>query len=101
MNYLCQRNQSTDKLMKILPTMLMVEDIKPEEKTNSGIIVPTTIKVKQFKGEVKFVGKGTSDMEMIYAIGDVVAYPPNAGREVDVDGKEWRLVDIREVLFAY
>jgi co-chaperonin GroES (HSP10) len=92
---------TTETFMKILPTMLMVEDIKPEEKTNSGIIIPTNIKIEQLKGEVKFVGKGTPDMEMIYEVGDNVAYPPNAGRKVEVEGKEWKLIDIREVLFAY
>lgn len=86
--------------MKILPTMLLVEDQKEEEKTVSGIIIPTTSKVEQMKGGVKFTGKGTPDMEMIYEVGDVVVYMPKTGREVEVDGKKLRLMDIREVLFA-
>jgi co-chaperonin GroES (HSP10) len=99
--YFISLRKETNKIlfMKILPTMLLVEDQKEEEKIGS-IIIPTTLKVDQVKGEVKFTGKGTPDMEMIYEVGDTVVYMPKTGREVEVDGKKMRLMDIREVLFA-
>ena len=87
--------------MKILPTLLLVEDRnETEEKTESGLIIPKTIKANQMKGEVRFCGKGTTDMEMIYQVNDTVVYKPGSGREVEVDDKKLRLLDIREILFG-
>ena len=87
--------------MKIAPTMLLVEDQKePEKPQDSLIIRPDVVKTEQLKGVVRFVGKGTSDMEMIYEAGDVVFYKPNSGREVEVENEKLRLLDIREVLFG-
>ena len=96
-------NQPTETFynMKILPTLLLVEDHKEtESKTESGILIPVTTKTNQMKGKVMFCGKGTSELEMIYEVGDMVIYKPNSGREVEVEDKKLRLLDIREILFG-
>lgn len=46
--------------MKITPTedRILVERIKPEEKTSGGIIIPDTAKEKPSKGKILAVGTG-------------------------------------------
>ena len=69
-----------------------------EEKTVGGIIIPDTAKEKPLKGEVKAVGNGTKDEEMILKEGDQVLYGKYAGTEIALDGTKYLIMRQSDVL---
>ena len=69
-----------------------------EEKTVGGIIIPDTAKEKPLKGEVKAVGNGTKDEEMILKEGDQVLYGKYAGTEIELDGAKYLIMRQSDVL---
>ncbi len=69
-----------------------------EEKTVGGIIIPDTAKEKPLKGEVKAVGNGTKDEEMILKEGDQVLYGKYAGTEIELDGTKYLIMRQSNVL---
>ena len=69
-----------------------------EEKTVGGIIIPDTAKEKPLKGEVKAVGNGTKDEEMILKEGDQVLYGKYAGTEIEIDGTKYLIMRQSDVL---
>ena len=69
-----------------------------EEKTVGGIIIPDTAKEKPLKGEVKAVGNGTKDEEMILKVGDQVLYGKYAGTEIELDGTKYLIMRQSDVL---
>lgn len=69
-----------------------------EEKTVGGIIIPDTAKEKPLKGEVKAVGNGTKDEEMILKEGDQVLYGKYAGTEIVLDGTKYLIMRQSDVL---
>ena len=69
-----------------------------EEKTIGGIIIPDTAKEKPLKGEVKAVGNGTKDEEMILKEGDQVLYGKYAGTEIELDGTKYLIMRQSDVL---
>ncbi|MDY2641108.1 MAG: co-chaperone GroES [Mediterranea sp.] len=69
-----------------------------EEKTVGGIIIPDTAKEKPLKGEVKAVGNGTKDEEMILKEGDQVLYGKYAGTEIELDGTKYLIMRQSDVL---
>ena len=69
-----------------------------EEKTVGGIIIPDTAKEKPLKGEVKAVGNGTKDEEMILKEGDQVMYGKYAGTEIELDGTKYLIMRQSDVL---
>ena len=69
-----------------------------EEKTVGGIIIPDTAKEKPLKGEVKAVGNGTKDEEMIRKEGDQVLYGKYAGTEIELDGTKYLIMRQSDVL---
>ena len=69
-----------------------------EEKTVGGIIIPDTAKEKPLKGEVKAVGNGTKDEEMILKESDQVLYGKYAGTEIELDGTKYLIMRQSDVL---
>ena len=85
----------------ILPLMLLVEEIEEEEITKSGIITSLTVKKPSMKGKVVKIGKGTVDFEMVHEEGQIVLYSPHSGGMVEIEGKEYRLMAMKEAWYRY
>ena len=66
--------------IKPLADRVLVEPLKAETKTASGIIIPDTAKEKPQKGNVVAVGPGTKENPITVKVGDSVLY----GRQRDV-----------------
>src|SRR4030066_1966556 len=82
-----------------LGSRVVVEPIKQEEITPSGIVLPETAKEKPQKGAVLAVGPGDRDEDgdriaMDVKKGDVVLFAKYSGTEIKVDGK--KLLILRE-----
>ena len=84
---------------KPLGSRVLIETIKQEEITASGIILPETAKEKPQQGKVLAAGPGDRNdkgerVAMDVKAGDVVLFAKYSGTEVKMDGK--KLLILRE-----
>jgi len=84
--------------IKPLADRVLVQPAAAEEKTASGIIIPDSAKEKPLKGEVKAVGQGTKDEEMVVKEGDQVLYGKYAGTELELDGVKYLIMRQSDIL---
>ena len=84
--------------VKPLADRVLVKPASVEEKTAGGIIIPDTVKEKPLKGEVKAVGQGTKDEEMVVKEGDKVLYGKYAGTEIEIDGEAYLIMRQSDIL---
>jgi chaperonin GroES len=75
---------------------------KPEEKTKSGIVLPSNAKEKPQDAEVVAVGPGGladgKKVEMQVKVGDFVIYSKYSGTEVKLDEEEYVIVKQDDIL---
>ena len=86
--------------MKLKPTSdnIVLKAIEVEETTASGIILSTATKEKPVMSEVVAVGEGTKDVKMTVKPGDKVIMAKYAGTEVKLDGAEYVIVKMGDIL---
>lgn len=72
---------------------VLIEPLEGEQKTESGIFIPDTAKEKPQKGKVIAVGKTKS-----VAVGDVVIYKKWGGTEIKLDGKDYLVVEDKDII---
>lgn len=82
---------------------VLVKPLEAEEKLPSGIILPDSAKEKPQMGQVMAVGPGGTDdkgksVKMVVKVGQKVMYKKWGGNEVKVDGREWMLVEQKDIL---
>lgn len=87
--------------IKPLENRVAVKFIEEEEKTKSGIVLPDTAKdEKPQQGEVIAVGSGCfpegKDEEV--KVGDLVVFDKYAGTKINLDGEDYVIVNIDDVL---
>ena len=86
--------------MKLIPLAdnVLVKSSQEEETTASGIILSTATKEKSIISEVVSVGPGTAENPMTVKAGDKVVIGKFAGQELKLDGEEYSIVKIADVL---
>ena len=86
--------------MKIQPLgeRVLIEPLAAETKTASGIIIPDTAKEKPSKGTVLATGKTPEGKALDVKIGDVVLYGKFAGTEVEIDDKNYLIMEQADIL---
>ena len=86
--------------MKLKPTQdnVVLKAVKAEETTASGIILSTSSKEKPVISEVVAVGEGTKDVKMTVKPGDKVVMAKYAGTEIKLDGEEFVIVKMGDIL---
>ncbi|MDM8162182.1 co-chaperone GroES [Labilibaculum sp. K2S] len=84
---------------RILAGKILVEAIKAEEKTASGIIIPDAAKEKPMQGKVVLVGTDKKDEPMELKIGDTVFYGKYSGTELVINGDDYLLMSQSDVLY--
>jgi chaperonin GroES len=80
----------------------VVEAATEEEKSSGGIILPDTAKQKPQEGTVVAVGSGRtlddgSRASMAVKVGDRVVYSKYGGNEINVEGKEYLILDLDSI----
>lgn len=79
-------------MLQPLADRVVIEPLKEEETTASGIVLPEKAKEKPTRGKVLSVGKGRLEkgklIELELRPGDIVLYNKYAGTEVKWEGKE-------------
>jgi chaperonin GroES len=93
------------KLPKIIPLFdyVLIKPLDDVDKTPGGIYLPETAKEKPQMGMIMAVGTGSvaedgKKVPMIVKVGQKVMYKKWGGNEVKVEGKEWLLVEQKDIL---
>jgi chaperonin GroES len=89
--------------IKPLEDRILVEPQDAEQVTKSGLVIPDTAKEKPQEGRVIATGPGRIDdngnrVPLDVAEGDVVIFSTYGGTEVKYDGKEYLLLNARDIL---
>jgi chaperonin GroES len=96
------RHMAAPKL-RPLDDRVVVEPMEAEEKTAGGIVLPDTAKEKPQRGTVKAIGPGRlldsgTRAEVAVRPGDVVIYGKYSGSDIEVDGKEVKILRETDIL---
>ena len=94
---------ANDLKVKPLDDRIVVEPLEAEEKTAGGILLPDTAKEKPQRGKVLAVGPGKlSDdgkrLAVSVAVGDEVVYGRYSGNEIEVNGKDLKIMRESDIL---
>lgn len=87
--------------IKPLKDKVAIKFIVEEEKTKSGIVLPDTAKEeKPQQGEIVAVGNEccNDDGEPLVKVGDMVVFDKYAGNKIVVDGTDYVVVGIDDIL---
>ncbi len=99
------KGQRTMKQLKLKPLddRVVVEPQEAEEVTAGGIVLPDTAKEKPQRGTVLAVGPGKlldsgERGKLSVAVGDEVIYGKYSGSEIEIDGREVKIIRESEIL---
>ena len=89
--------------LKPLDDRVVLEPLEAEEKTAGGILLPDTAKQKPQQGKVVAVGPGRLNdkgdrVALAVKVGDTVLFGKYSGSDVEVNGKEYKIVRESEIL---
>lgn len=89
--------------IKPLDDRIVVEPLEAEEKTAGGILLPDTAKQKPQRGKIVAVGPGKvrdngERTALAVKVGDEVLYGKYSGNEVEVNGKELKILRESDIL---
>ena len=89
--------------LKPLDDRIVVEPLEAEEMTAGGIVLPDSAKEKPQRGTVLAIGIGRlldngKRGEMNVSVGDEVIYGKYSGSDIEVDGKEIKILRESDVL---
>jgi len=79
---------------KPLGDRLLVERVEETNTTASGIIIPDNAKEKPSEGKVLAIGSEVEEVKE----GDVVVFGKYSGTELVLDGKEYLVLEVSDVL---
>ena len=89
--------------LKPLDDRIVVEPLAAEERTAGGIVLPDSAKEKPQRGTVLAIGIGRlldngKRGEMNVAVGDEVIYGKYSGSDIEIDGREIKILRESDVL---
>ena len=89
--------------VKPLDDRVVIEVLEAESKTSGGIVLPDTAKEKPQKGRVVAVGTGRplesgKRAKLEVKKGDVVLFSKYGGDEVEIGGKDCRIMREADIL---
>jgi chaperonin GroES len=89
--------------LKPLDDRVVVEPVEAEEVTAGGIVLPDTAKEKPQRGTVLAIGPGKlldngQRGKLSVVIGDEVIYGKYSGSEVEVDGRDVKILRESDIL---
>ncbi len=89
--------------LRPLDDRVVVEPMEAEERTAGGIVLPDTAKEKPQRGTIVSVGPGKlldngSRGTLSVAVGDVVIYGKYTGTDIEVAGKDVKIIRESDIL---
>lgn len=82
-----------------LKDRIIISPIEEEEKTESGIYIPTVVTEKPLKGRVEVIGEGVNPES--FEVGDIITYGKNTGYDFIYKGSKYVFLKEHEVLLVY
>lgn len=76
---------------------VLIERVEESTTTASGIIIPDNAKEKPLNGKVVAISKNIAEQGQI-AVNDTVVFGKYAGTELSLDGKEYLVMEEKEIL---
>ena len=100
---MAKEKASASLKVRPLDDRVVVEPLEAEEKTSGGILLPDTAKQKPQRGRVLAVGPGklrdTGERAVLnVAVGDEVIYGKYSGSDVEVGGKDVKILRESDIL---
>lgn len=97
------KEKETSLKVRPLDDRVVVEPLEAEDKTAGGILLPDSAKQKPQRGRVLAVGPGklrdSGDRSVVaVAKGDEVIYGRYAGTDVEVEGREVKILRETDIL---
>lgn len=87
--------------LKPLGDRVVIKKLEAEEKTKSGIVLPSSAKEQPQMAEIMAIGgdilKDDKKKDQI-KVGDTVIFSQYAGTEVKVDGEEYTILKLNDIL---
>lgn len=84
--------------IKPLADRVLLKSVEAEETTKSGIILAASAQEKPEMSEVVAVGPGTEENQMTVKAGDKVIISKYSGTQVKLDGVEYTITSVKDVL---
>lgn len=84
--------------IKPLADRVLLKSVEAEETTKSGIILAASAQEKPEMSEVVAVGLGTEENPMTVKAGDKVIISKYSGTEVKLDGVEYTITSVKDIL---
>lgn len=84
--------------IKPLADRVLLKSVEAEETTKSSIILAASAQEKPEMSEVVAVGPGTDENPMTVKAGDKVIISKYSGTQVKIDGVEYTITSIKDVL---
>ncbi len=100
---MAKKEEATRISIRPLDDRVVVEALEAEEQTAGGILLPDTAKQKPQRGKVLAVGPGKlrddgKRSAVAVVIGDEVLFGRYAGNDVEVGGKEYKIMRENDIL---
>ena len=88
--------------IKTLADRVVIQMVESEETTKSGIVLPGSAKEKPQVAKIVAVGPGGmvdgKEVKMDVSVGDKVILSKYSGTEVKIDGEEYTIVKVSDIL---
>lgn len=84
--------------IKPLADRVLLKAVEAEETTASGLILAASAQEKPEVSEVIAVGPGTEEHPMTVAVGDKVIISKYSGTQVKLDGTEYTISEVKDIL---
>jgi chaperonin GroES len=84
--------------IKPLADRVLLKSLEAEETTKSGLILAASAQEKPEMSEVVAVGPGTEENPMTVKEGDKVIISKYSGTEVKLDGQEYTITSVKDIL---
>ena len=84
--------------IKSLPAKALLSHVDAEETTASGLFIAASAQEKPEFMNVMAVGPGTEEDPMTVKVGDKVIITKYSGTEVKVDGEEYTIASVKDIL---
>ena len=79
---------------KPLGDRVLIERVEETNTTASGIIIPDNAKEKPSEGKVLAIGNDVEDVKE----GDIVVFGKYSGTDLVLDGKEYLVLEVSDIL---
>lgn len=84
---------------RVIAGKVALELLETPSQTKGGIYVPENAKKNDVKAKVIAVGISTEDEKMEVLPGDTILVKDYSGTKFELDGKQYKLVNHKDILF--